>query len=106
MASLPDEHPTDDLKSGSSAQLPTANPTTLMLRRMTLTEPDISRWPWISAPHWPTMVLFEPTLILPAASLPVTLMTRAVVPETALCRAASVETLTAAAEPPPVVVVT
>ena len=29
---------------------------------MTLTEPLISMWPWISAPHSPAMVLFEPTV--------------------------------------------
>jgi hypothetical protein len=39
---------------------------------MTFDDPPSVRLPWISAPQRPTMVLFEPTLIFPLPSRPLT----------------------------------
>ncbi len=64
IASAPARH-----SAGLSLQL---KPTTLRLRKMTLTEPLMSTWPCSSAPQMPAMVLFEPTFTLPAASTPFT----------------------------------
>src|SRR5438477_9038993 len=70
---------------------------------MTFDEPLISRCPWISAPHTPTMVLFDPTRTLPADRAPLTTTTAASVPPTAVANAASVVTIVDAALPPPMV---
>ena len=43
-----------------------------MLRTMTFDELVRSMWPWISAPHSPTMVLFEPIVTVSAESTPLT----------------------------------
>src|SRR5206468_3365248 len=73
-----------------------------MLRTMTLDARPTSMWPWSSAPHRPTMVLFEPMLNRPV-SLPITYRTRAVVPPALVVNAAAVVTITGVAVPPPVV---
>ena len=43
-----------------------------MLRTMTFDDMVMSMCPWISAPHSPTMVLFEPMVTVSAGSTPLT----------------------------------
>src|SRR5262245_11789316 len=74
-----------------------------MLRTMTFDDPRMSMCPWISAPHSPTMVLFDPMRIDPFGSTPVTSMTAAPVPPAAELSAATVDTIVGVAVPPPVV---
>src|SRR5689334_13976535 len=81
------------------------NPTTFMLRTMTLVTLVIRTWPLRVGlvPEQPMIVLFEPIDAVPCASRPLTKITAGLLPAAAVLNAASVVTSVCGPAPPPVV---